>query len=484
MKNTSYVLEGFAPQNVLRHFEDICAIPHGTYHEAALGAHILSLAERNALPVRQDAAGNILVNVPAAPGCEQAAPLLVQGHMDMVCVKEDDVDIDMEREGLHLIVEGNILRADRTSLGADNAVALCHMMALMEPHDFPHPPLELLFTVEEETGLTGIQKFDLSWLKARKMINMDCGDPDVLVVGASGGQRFSMQRPCAVMAAEGSAIAVEISGLKGGHSGLEIGKNRGNAIEMGGRVLAALCSVMPTALGEMYVRGNRNIPAHIYLSVTVPCDRAAEAKEIIGRMDGCFREELEQVDPGYTMTVTDVVLTQTATVEDTQALADLLLLLPHDAIRRDSNDPGCVLSSALLVDAKYSDGVFFGYFPMRYSLQAYHKAMVARLEAMCRLCGAVLKRENQGSPPWVKAETSALRDICVQVYAQMYGEPMKVEVENGGVEPSIVTNRMPDMDAVGFAPKSRGAHTTKEHLYLDTMEPFWNYFKAVLAALC
>lgn len=482
MKKTSYLLEGFAPQQTLRHFEDICAIPHGTFHEAALGAHVLSLAEENGLPARQDAAGNILITVPAAPGCEDAAPLLIQGHMDMVCVKEPEVELDMETQPVQLVLEGNLLRADRTSLGADNAVGLCHMMALMEPHDFPHPELELLFTVEEETGLTGIQKFDLSWLKSRRMINMDCGDPDVMVVGASGGQRLSLQRPCAVQKAEGTALAVEITGLKGGHAGLEVGKNRGSAVEMGGRILNALCCAMPVCLGEITVKGNRNIPAHIYLAFTVPADREEEAKAILTALDRDFREELEKTDPGYCLSVTPAALEETAGAEDTRAMADLLLLLPHGDLRRDTDQPGTVTASAMAVDAKYEKGLFFVYLPVRFGLSAYHHAAVSRIRALCRLCGAVLKEENAGSPPWRKAEVSPFRDLCCQVYRELYGEEMKVELENGGVEPSIITNRMPEMDAVGFAPKSRGAHTTKEHLFLDTMEPFWEYFKAVLKA--
>lgn len=482
MKKTSYLLEGFAPQQTLRHFEDICAIPHGTFHEGALGAHVLMLAEENGLPARQDAAGNILITVPAAPGCEDAAPLLIQGHMDMVCVKEPDVELDMETQPVQLVLDGNFLRADRTSLGADNAVGLCHMMALMEPHDFPHPPLELLFTVEEETGLTGIQKFDLGWLQSRRMINMDCGDPDVMVVGASGGHRLSLQRRCAVKAAEGTAMAIEITGLKGGHAGLEVGKNRGSAVEMGGRVLAALCSAMPVCLGEITVKGNRNIPAHIYMAFTVPTGREEEAKAVIAALDRDFREELAKVDPGYAMAVLPAQLAETAAAEDTRAVADLLLLLPHGDLRRDTDNPGTVTASCMVVDAKYAEGVFFAYTPTRFGLEGYRHAIRNRLEALCRLCGAVLKEENAGSPPWRMAEVSPFRDLCCRVYRELYGEEMKVELENGGVEPSIITNRMPEMDAVGFAPKSRGAHTTKEHLFLDTMEPFWEYFKAVLKA--
>ena len=182
----AYLLEDFAPQRVLRHFEDICAIPHGSGNELALGEHILALASHQKLETQRDSAGNILVRVPASPGYEKVPSLLLQGHLDMVCTQEKGMNKDFLHEPIQLVLDGHILRANGSSLGADNAVGLCNMMALMEADDLRHPPLELLFTTREEVGLEGIRQFDMTQLRSRRMLNMDMGDPDCMVIGSAG----------------------------------------------------------------------------------------------------------------------------------------------------------------------------------------------------------------------------------------------------------------------------------------------------------
>ena len=198
-----YLTENFEPRRVLERFEDICAIPHGSGHEQALGDWVIALAEKRGHEAIRDAAGNILVRVAASPGCEAAPPILLQGHLDMVLAQEEGLGRDMIREPVHLVLEGSILRADRTTLGADNAVGLCHMLALMDADDLRHPPMELLFTVCEEEGLQGIQAFDLSQLRARRMINMDMGDPDCMVIGSAGSAKLTVSRPCPAAEPEG-----------------------------------------------------------------------------------------------------------------------------------------------------------------------------------------------------------------------------------------------------------------------------------------
>ena len=474
-----------APRELMRHFEAICAIPHGTGNEQTLGRHILALAEQNDLAARQDAAGNILVRVPAAAGCEDAPPLLLQGHMDMVCVKEEDVALDMDREPVRLIREGNILRADRTSLGADNAVGLCHMMALMEPHDFPHPPLELLFTVEEESGLVGIQQFDFGCIQARRAINMDCGDPDVLVIGAAGGEKFRLSRSCTVVERSDPRLTVTIWGLLGGHAGLEAGKNRGSALELGGRLLDALCRLGDVRLSRLEMSGSRrNIPDNLCLSVLVPRELQAKADDVVAELDQIFAGELAQTDPGYQLEKSWDQGAQGAAAADTRALADLMLLILYDVQRRHAAHPAWIQAAALLSWADYREGLWEGEFSLRYNREEYHSAMIRRLEAICRLTDVTIHPANDATPPWPAAEDSPLRDLCAAVFRRLNGRDMVQEIENGSVEQSIMVREVPGMDCVGFAPKSRGAHTTAEHLYLDTMQQVWDYFRAVLRELC
>ena len=481
---TKYLLEGFEPQRVLRHFEDLCAIPHGSGHEEALADHIVALAQKGGHEVYRDSMNNVLVRVAATPGYETAAPFLLQGHLDMVLAKEEGVDIDLEREPVRLILEGNVLRADRTTLGADNGVGLCNMMALMEADDLIHPELELLFTVEEETGMGGIKHFDMRLLKARRMINMDCGDPDVLVMGAAGGAKYALERQCESTPVSGAALRIEISGLLGGHSGIEVGKNRASAMDLGGRVLAGLCDKLPVRLAAMEspTVGN-GIPQKLAITVVVPADKLAEAEAICQEYDAAFAAEVKDIEDGYTMTLCAAEATETMSEADTRALADFMLLIPYEAIRRSHINPKWVLCSGLLTQANYAAGQFTGKFAIRANRDSYRDAAVQRFLTLCRMTGVEATQLSPFSPAWPEKEVSPFRDLCLQLYRELYGEEMVIQVEHGGVEPAEIALAIPDMDIVGFAPKSRGAHTTREHLFVETVKPFWQMLTALLERL-
>ena len=480
-----YLLEGFEPQRVLRHFEDLCAIPHGSYHEAALADHVAALAAKKGYETHRDACGNVFVRVPATPGYEHAAPFLLQGHLDMVLAKEDDVDIDLEKEPVRLILEGNILRADRTTLGADNGVGLCNMMALMDADDLVHPELELLFTVEEETGMGGIKGFDMSLIKSRRMINMDCGDPDVLVMGAAGGAKYALQRKCESMPVSGAALQITIGGLLGGHSGIEVGKNRASAIDLGGRVLAALCDRLPVRLAGLNtpIVGN-GIPKKIILTVVVNEKDREEAESICRTCNEAFAAEVKDIEADYCMEVVPVEAQTAASEMDTRALSDLMLLIPYEAIRRSHINPKWVLCSGLLTQVDYVDGAFAGKFAIRANRDSYRDATVQRFLALCRMTGVEAEQLAPFSPAWPEREVSPFRDACRALYRELFDGEMVVQVEHGGVETAVIAKAIPDMDIVGFAPKSRGAHTTKEHLFVDTVEPFWQMLVALLERLC
>lgn len=485
---TEYLLKNFEPQNVLRHFEDICSIPHGTGREAALRDHIAALAGENGLPAELDGAGNLLVRVPASKGCGSAPPFLIQGHMDMVLAKEPWVERNLETEPVELILDGSVLRADGTSLGADNAVGLCHMMALMEPSDLRHPPLELLFTVEEESGLTGIRRADLSRIRSRRMLNMDCGDLDCVVIGAAGGSKFSIRGSFLLSPCDGPGfcgLSVEIAGLRGGHSGIEAGKNRASSLELAGRLLSALCGQLPVRLSRIESPPPANsFPRRVRLILSLPASDLDEAEQILSQTDLAFRREMAGIEPDYRMTVTGCEAAPAASAADTRALADFLLLVPCDALRRSTDCPSWILCSALLSSASFADGVFSGYFSIRANRDTYRDAAVQRLMALCRMTGLRAELKAEPSPAWVEREDSPLRDLCLALYRELFGEEMRVQVENGSVEVSVITAAIPDMDAIGFAPRSRGAHTVDEHLYLESMPVFWSLFTALLSRLC
>lgn len=477
----AYLLEGFSPSRVLRHFEDICAIPHASGHEAALGDHVLALAKAQGLESLRDEAGNILVRVPATAGYECAPPLLVQGHLDMVCVQESGRNWDPYTEPVRLRLDGRLLRADGTSLGADNAVGLCCMMALMDASDLPHPPLELLFTTEEEVGLVGMRRFDMTRLRARRMLNMDMGDPDCMVIGSAGSGKYRLEKRCALFGATGDGLTVTLSGLRGGHSGLLAGKGHASALWLAGRLLSSLADEWAVRLVSLKTAGTgAAIPTDVTMTLCVPS--AADAVPRLAELTDALRRELPS-EPSLTVTAAMTEPAYAASAEDTRALADLLVLLPYDAVHRAETHPEWVLSSALLSQADFTDGQFSGRFSLRANRDEYRDVLLQRTEALCRMTDTSLIPLDDWIPAWPEREGSPLQQLCHQVYRDCFHDSLSVEVEHGTVEASIAAKAVPDMDIVGIAPKSRGAHTTDEHLYLDTVEPFWTFLTALLKAM-
>lgn len=479
-----YLTEGLQPANVLRHFEDICAIPHGSGNEAALEAHIVAFARANGLTYECDEAGNILVTKPASRGIEGAPALLLQGHMDMVLAKRADVTLDMAREPVHLVLEGNILRAEGTSLGADNAVGLCNMLALMEDAEHPHPPLEFLFTTGEEAGMTGIRRFDFLKLRARRMITMDCGDPDCMVIGSAGSARYALTRNAPLRPFSGHALRFEIGGLLGGHPGIEAGKNRMSAVALAGRLLCAIADALPVQLVEITMaETGAGIPREMAFTVGFAPEEIARVREIALGMDAAFRAQAMGIDPDYRLCVYQAQAHAAVSPQDTRAVIDLMRLIPNGVLRHSEHNPAWPLCSALLGRAVLEGGTFRGIFSIRANRDEYRDDCVSQLETLLRLTHAQSEFLG-GAPAWPLEPVSPLQTLCGEVYQKLFGMPMHAEPVHGAVEAGIIKRALPQMDIVGFSPKSRGAHTSDERLYVDSMLPFWNYLTALLRAMC
>ena len=331
---------------------------------------------------------------------------------------------------------------------------------------------------------TGIRKADLSVIRSRRMLNMDCGDPDVLVIGAAGGSKYDLTASFPLAATDDPGLCVEIAGLRGGHSGIEAGK-RASSVELAGRLLSALCDEAPIRLGAMETPAATNgFPRWQKLFLSVPEACLDGVRRALDRIIADFHRELDEREPEFRVTVTDQTVARAASAEDTRTLADFLLLMPFGVSQRSPDHPAWVLCSALLANASFDGGVFHGHFSIRANREPYRQAVVARLEALCRMTGFRAALKDRPSPPWPEKDASPLRELCQALSREVLGQEMAIQVENGSVEVGVITLAIPDMDAVGFAPKSRGAHTTSEHLYLDTMPTFWTLFTALLDRLC
>ena len=276
------ILKGYQPAHVVRYFEEICAIPHPSHHEQALCAYIRGCAERYGHRYVEDAAGNLMVYLNATPGYEDKAPMLLQAHMDMVSAKEPGSNHNFLTDPIRLHIEdGHYLYADDTTLGADNAVGLVNMLALMEDDTVVHPPMELLFTVCEEDGMEGIRQLDMSTIRSRRMLNMDCGDPDVMCVSCAGFVHYVMRLPVTAAGAAGQAYTLQIDGLAGGHSGLMIGTGRASAVVLMGRVLCELLRKVPCRIVSVDCERTMGIAPHMQAEIVLKPEQEPDARKVL-----------------------------------------------------------------------------------------------------------------------------------------------------------------------------------------------------------
>lgn len=482
---TEYITAFYEPQIVLKYFEDICSIPHCSGNEKVLGDYIISLAKKKLLEVVQDAKGNILIRKPGTSGNEKVPSFLMQGHMDMVCVKKDCCNLDMKRENVKLILENNVLRAEGTSLGADNAVGLCNMLAVMMGDDFLHPPMEFLFTVEEETGFAGIRNFDMKQIKSRRMLTMDCGDPDTMVIGGAGSVKAHFSKKCNMELVSGNAYKIAFNGLTGGHSGIEAGKNRASAIELMGRAIEILCELQINLVSIRTEKIDGIIPTTAECIVMIPEGSIETAFVVMDKLHRDVYTEYQDIetDLKFEFSASEVSEKMMISCMDTKDIADFLLLMPYGVQKRSMDNLNWVMCSSLITYVECNNGQFAGKFAIRGNMDELKYSVYKKAQKICELSRVKLEKYDD-VPAWPMKRDSMLQKLCQDTYRELFKQELFVEPIHGGVEAGIISLAIRDMDIVGLAPKSRGAHTADEHLFLDTMEPFWRFLTELLKNMC
>lgn len=480
------ILKGYRPAHVARYFEEICAIPHPSHHEQALCAYIRGRAERYGHRYVEDAAGNLMVYLDATPGYEDKAPMMLQAHMDMVAAKEPWSSHDFLTDPIRLHIEdGHYLYADGTTLGADNAVGLVNMLALMEDTTVVHPPMELLFTVCEEDGMTGIRQMDMRMIRSRRMLNMDCGDPDVMCVSCAGSVHYVMRLPVAVRRAAGQVYTLRVDGLTGGHAGLMIGSGRASAVVLMGRALCRLLREIPCRIVSADCEKTQGIAPRMRAEIVLEPGQAPRAGKVLEELSAALREAYAATDPNLSLTL------EPANREAEQAMdeassrrcAELMYLLPYGVMKYDRQDRDVILTSVNTVRVTSGNGVVEYEQMIRSPIDADKWELVDRLRILAELTGAAMVVEDS-YPGWPYRKDSSLQQLCRRVYRSVTGEELKTEKVNSCAETGVIAGAIPDMDIVALAPWGRGAHTPREHLDLDTLQPFWEFLTALLRAMC
>lgn len=483
----SFVSE-LEPRSLWKHFDVILTIPRGSKNEEKARRYVLDVAERNGLPHRRDAQGNVVVEKPASPGREGAPIVVLQAHLDMVNEKNSDVAHDFEKDPIRPQRENGFLKATGTTLGADNGIGAAAMLALMEAKDVVHGPLELLFTVEEETGLVGVGQLDPAAiaLKGRLLLNMDSEEEGAVTIGCAGGSFSRLTVPIETgHTPQGvAALDLKVTGLKGGHSGTEIHLQRGNANKILARALHAAAQVGPFHLAS-FAGGNKHnaLPREAEARVVVPAERRQGFVEAVEKEIAAIREELRGVDPDLAFSVSEAEAPERIwTGESTRKVLALLTALPHGVHTMSQDIPGLVETSTNVAVVTPKEGALEVLVSNRSSVASAMRATRRKNRAFGELAGAEVT-ETEGYPGWKPNLDSPLLGTFRKVHEKVTGKDPDLRAVHAGLECGVIGEKFPGMDMISFGPDIKGAHSPDERVEIDTVGRFYGLLTETLGVL-
>ncbi|MCP4571535.1 MAG: aminoacyl-histidine dipeptidase [bacterium] len=479
-------LDRLQPAAVWKVFEAMNGVPRGSGNETGVIDLLKAWADERNLPWRDDAVGNLLVSIPAKPGHEKAKPVLIQGHVDMVCEKNSATKHDFENDPIRMLVNGDWVTADGTTLGADNAIGCAMGLALADSKNVAHGPVEVLLTVDEERGLTGAAGVEAGFFKARTMINLDSEQDDAVFVGCAGGRDtvFTVQNRGTRAPKDSVGRKVVIGGLLGGHSGLDIHKNRGNAIKILTRALLAAGREMEVRIVTIDGGSMRNaIPRESEARVVVPKAQARRFKQIV---DACCRsiggEELAGIDDGFTWKVSAVQAPRCLSLDGSKRTLGLLAAIPNGVTAMSTDIAGLVESSTNLGVVKTTGGKVRAVCCSRSSLMSALDSLVVQHAQIGALAGVKVE-QPEGYPGWKPNMKSRVLGVVTKRYTKIFGaEPLLLAI-HAGLECGLLTEKYPDLDIVSFGPNITGAHSPDEQVQISSVQKIWKLFTATMEEL-
>lgn len=480
------ILTGIEPKSVFTFFEQISQIPHGSGNVGAISDYLQNFAKERGLSCIQDELKNIIIIREAGPGYEEEAPYILQGHMDMVAVKEPGCDIDMATEGLRLKMVDGMIYAEGTSLGGDDGIGVAYCLALLDARDVAMPRLEVVLTVDEETGMEGATGIDLSMLHGRRMINLDQEEEGIFITSCAGGARVDVVIPMEraqdeVRTQDMQLVEIEVTGLLGGHSGMEINKGRGNANCLLGQVLRALGEQMELRLVRMQGGVADNAIAREASAVlAVQDDEMAKLEAIVGEQDKRISLSLQEKDPDVR------VLCRTLsgegdfyTVACVKGALSCLAKLPNGVVTMSQDVEGLVETSLNLgVMALSEEGLRLQY-AVRSSVDRAKEALCEQMTGIAKEAGAQVSVHGS-YPGWAYQKESPLREKMVRIYEEMYGHKPVLQAIHAGLECGILSGKIEGLDCVCVGPDLQDVHTAQEKMDIASVGRVWEYLLAVL----
>ena len=484
----SQLLNDLDPKLLWKHFAALSEIPRGSKNEAAVAHHVLSEGKRMGLPTRQDGAGNVLITKAATKGKEGAPTTILQGHLDMVCEKTSDVAHDFAKDPIRMVREGDFIRAEGTTLGADNGIGCAAALAVLESTDLVHGPLECLFTIDEETGLTGAFHLAGDFLKGTRMLNLDTEEEGAVYIGCAGGMDSIAKTEVSLVAPSPGKKPhrLKITGLRGGHSGVDIHEGRANALKLLGRVLRH--TIGPHALEVASLDGGskRNaIPREAFAVVYLDPARVPALAKDLASLQAQARAEVGKIDAGITLTVEPVdavaAPSKVFATKDALRIAGFLHASLHGMLAMSPDIPDLVQTSTNLAIIETSGSTVTVSMSHRSSIDSAKKDVGEMIAAHCELAGFTVE-QGDGYPGWAPNVGSALLAQAKQVHAKLFGKEPDVKAIHAGLECGIIGEKYPNLDVISFGPTIQNAHSPAERVSIPSVAGFWKYLSAMLAA--
>lgn len=480
------VFSGLEPGIVWKHFATLCEIPRASKQEDRLRAHLHDWAVARGLHATVDGAGNLLIRKPASAGREHLPGVVLQAHLDMVCQSNADTPHDFSRDPIRPIGRDGWLVAEGTTLGADNGIGVALMLAVLEDDAFPHGPIEALFTVDEEAGMGGARGLEAGLLQGRLMLNLDTEAWGEFYLGCAGGLDVNVERSAVpdALPPGHAGWRIELRGLRGGHSGVNIHEERGNAIKLLVRVLRDLEARIPLRLSSVMGGTARNaLPREAVAVVAIPAEREAELAAVLEAWETCLQRELAGVESGLTLACSPVLAPDQVLSQTEQGIwLASLHAAPHGVRRMSRQVPGVVETSNNLGMVALAANGGSCNFMVRSLIDSGSTALADEIVSLFALSGTVAEKAGH-YPGWAPNPDSPLLALCQAVFRREFGADSSVQVIHAGLECGIIGAKYPGLDIVSFGPTIHGAHAPGESVDILSVDRSWRLLRAILAAV-
>lgn len=479
------ILENIQPKNVFYYFEELSQIPHGSFNTKAISDYLVSFAKEHNFECYQDEFDNVVIIKEASAGYENAEPVILQGHIDMVCEKESDCSIDFEKDGLDLYIDGDFLKARGTTLGGDDGIAVAYALAILDDDSLSHPRLEVVLTTNEEVGLLGAKDIDLSMLKGHILLNIDSDIEGHFLTSCAGGLSADMKLPVSYQKVQGTGVNLRLHQLEGGHSGSEIDKEHANAIIEMGRILKYLEERMQIGINSLSGGLKDNaIPRDVRTTIVVESEDISSLKENVEKIEEILQNEYAVSEPNLTVSL-EILEEKEYDILDFSSMQKILFYLrnvPNGVTHMSTNIQGLVETSLNAGIMELNAKNFHVSTSVRSSVRSRKEDLADRLVYLSEFLGADIELDGD-YPAWEYRADSTIRQQVSKVYTELFKKEPVFEAIHAGLECGMLSDKIPGLDAVSFGPNNFDIHTPKERLSISSTERVYNFLVELLKSM-